>query len=868
MRTRLVINGFEIDLRDDIDIDLNLSVADAKNPSIRKRNSSQVITVGDSVANRRFFYATYCTQLESNKFTADFNPSTRAEAQVYDGETLIFDGLFQVRGVKQMGDALDIEGILYSNFLSIYEKLQDIEISELGWSEYDHPLTTEAIVKSWFVGCYLNGSLTQNQIELTAGRWFPYGFGYRYNLVDWGLAYNRSTSDSHFSTDVTVPKTYPKWIHNELKPFVYAEEVIKKIFDFAGVTIKDEDGTFYSNRDYSDTDKNPAKPLRFLMLGNGGGDFPSLGASELSARAVTLTTSASAGVGINSTFTSVKTSEVSGNDLVYGVTKISTHDFVQFVKMFPLLTFSTTTDTSSQYQNNKVTFAKTGTYRIALSGSMKFRVTTDLDFMKIRQLTPFGFRVWLVKNGLGGTRIPLKEGTVSFATRLWSTVSLAEEITVDLSSNNDLIVQQGEEYELYLELFGQGELTIDESNPPTNTPIFNATVSNTTALSITQTSLDKALQTNDTVQIAPFLPKMKARDFLSEIIKLYNLYCSDINEDGEMSIKSLDDMTFYGIYNKGFYTPRDEDFDDWTDKIDYSKEIEITPMPVIEAKRYIYGFKEQNDYYNEIYKTSTQKRWGERTYDVPTTWIKGDKVNRSMFATTPPVQVGDQDNRSQVVVPRIIEYNAANTLEKPYNGNPLLFYYWNVFAVKDSGVKNYIYIEDTVGITRIRFNYYGACGNLTPRTVTDFGSGVFKKDLLFLTPDYLYYNLADLQPATSITYRTDGVAQSVVAADTEYSNVNMWDYHKRPLYEVTNADSKAVSMYVNLSDVDVKELDFSKLKKIDQTFYKLNAVNYKVGADESSLCEFIKVIEFKLTKPATLVNPPPPPKPPNSLFKV
>jgi hypothetical protein len=160
-----------------------------------------------------------------------------------------------------------------------------------------------------------------------------------------------------------------------------------------------------------------------------------------------------------------------------------------------------------------------------------------------------------------------------------------------------------------------------------------------------------------------------------------------------------------------------------------------------------------------------------------------------------------------------------------------------------------INIETTDGASRIAFNYYRSLSNLAPLTI-----GSSRLDLLFETPDILYYDLSTMRKAVSLVYSPmSSVEDSAVST---YATVNTFDFHRRPLFEITNSDSKLLRAWFDLTEKDFSELDFSKLILIDGTYFRLSKLEYRVGSRMATYCELMKVLNFESFKPSTI--PPPP----------
>jgi hypothetical protein len=68
-------------------------------------------------------------------------------------------------------------------------------------------------------------------------------------------------------------------------------------------------------------------------------------------------------------------------------------------------------------------------------------------------------------------------------------------------------------------------------------------------------------------------------------------------------------------------------------------------------------------------------------------------------------------------------------------------------------------------------------------------------------------------------------------------------YWERFIKELTSADAKILTAYFKLSNIDIHNLDFSRLINIDGVVYRLNIVHDFTNQDRTTKVELIKVVE-------------------------
>jgi hypothetical protein len=138
--------------------------------------------------------------------------------------------------------------------------------------------------------------------------------------------------------------------------------------------------------------------------------------------------------------------------------------------------------------------------------------------------------------------------------------------------------------------------------------------------------IDSYYSENDTIDMFTVIPdKVKQRDFLTSIIKMFNLYMiPDENNPKNIIIEPREDF-----YNT--------DIIDWSDKLDYSQEHTLTPTAVTNKQKYIYTYKKDTDYYNKKYENSWLDVYGSRNVYLENDFNKTEHKTELIFSPTPMV---------------------------------------------------------------------------------------------------------------------------------------------------------------------------------------------------------------------------------------
>jgi hypothetical protein len=215
MSNYLYINNEQIDLDSEIPMPISFSVGDFKNPENRKRSVSKTITVPGTQNNKRIFSNAYELSLTNELGNLGFNFNTNAKvgARYLRNGVPIFIGLVRLLNVKISGGVYSFEIVLFSDVVNMIKEMNDINVSELDWSKYNHTLNVANVSNSWDTSVMVNGTATSNY---TAGK--PDGFGYWYPIID--FAYNNISN-----TTINI---------ENLVPYLYVKETFEKCFENIG----------------------------------------------------------------------------------------------------------------------------------------------------------------------------------------------------------------------------------------------------------------------------------------------------------------------------------------------------------------------------------------------------------------------------------------------------------------------------------------------------------------------------------------------------------------------------------------------------------------------------------------------------------
>jgi len=296
----------------------------------------------------------------------------------------------------------------------------------------------------------------------------------------------------------------------------------------------------------------------------------------------------------------------------------------------------------------------------------------------------------------------------------------------------------------------------------------------------------------DTMKIEYTMPKsMKQRDFLKSIISMYNLY---ITQD-QLQTNILEIIP----YNEFFKTFKDEALD-WSDKLDVSQEVVITPLSELSAKEYRLMFDDDSDYWSQSYKTKFNQGYGEKREIIQNDFVTETKSVKVVFA--PPVLREEVAGRVMVHL-----YKVENNVKIPDNFKPRI-----VFFEPQTPCPTTWQIQYASGA--VTYNSYPYAGHINSLVNPAF-------DQLFTFPREVYFS---------------------IGAYPENSNLYT-EYYDQLITSIGDRNSRLLEGYFYLTPTDISNLDFRTIIKVGNHFFQLQKVDkYNPIANGLSYVSLFKIL--------------------------
>jgi hypothetical protein len=287
-------------------------------------------------------------------------------------------------------------------------------------------------------------------------------------------------------------------------------------------------------------------------------------------------------------------------------------------------------------------------------------------------------------------------------------------------------------------------------------------------------------------------------DFLKGIMTMFNLVSMvDENDPDNILIEPYSDI---------FITNPNSERLDWTEKIDAS-EMELQPLTDLNKNTIFQFVEDDDDYAFNVYKNSNSGHlYGSKVWDASGfTILEGTKeIIAEPFAATVSKPLGSQF--SSFITPSIYSMTDDGTTEG-FDNSPRIFYN---NGIKSTGASYYIPEQN--------------------------GLSSENQD------DFLQFSHLSTVPSVSATttdfvFRSENINQlGLGSAPTD----NLFSMYWQPYFnELYNADTRTMTLKVNLSPSDVASFKFYDTVFIKNRVFRCNRIDYK--PNDLATVEFILI---------------------------
>lgn len=817
----------QIELYGDEPISLTYSIADVKDISKRNSTFSQTFTVPATKNNNILFNHIFNIGSDSS-----FDPRKKTPSYLLVDSQQIFNGNLQLVKINVKNknvESYDI--VLYGEVVDLVKTLGGSLLTDLDFSELNHPRNSDYIEQSW----------TSNTANL--GYYYPLiDYGYDLNIAELNSGVlsmkldNGTATNGSFSTLVDGFKLWSPNIYIGKQITILNGGGAGQTRDIASNTntIITTTTPFLvapdSTSEYIITTIDTTNPYN----SNGSGLTPSIFKPALSNNYLLKKILNNAGFSVDSYFidTDVFSETIipfTGKDigskrgninsfkafLPYNVSGIPvnnphTNPYNSSGTTYYDLPFTDTSNTAGgwNYLNNySASTFQYSTPTVGTGETYEFRVTLsysyNTQYLLSSQDPTDGFVVRFYRSSLAVGQFGIPNLFASFYNSAQKTSGgLGSELLKHTISLNDKIPGFGPFR--YAPIAGERfwvqviptNINFESPNPypyagdPTEY-IFDINTNFTVEIK-NNGELDNYTLMNDYIQ-----PKIKQVDYIKSIITMFNL----------MVVPEKNNQ------NKLKFIPKDEYFaqgeiKDWSSKVDHNFKIEEVLISEQQKRNLKFSYKSDSDYYNTDYTADTNKIFGEYEKVIDNEWIEGEQKIEVIFAPTPGDKVIGSDD---IYLPKIAKRDDKTGIYSSTEASIR-------FLRKNKNPRLSVNTIQLLG--KQPRNTYPYCGNFSDPTNLDADA----IDYNFGSVEYVYYNLDGITPNNLIN--------------------RFW---KNTIDDISDKNSKLINCKIYLTPADIAALNYNDSIYIDGLtddgghYYNINKINYNVTSNVSSTVELILV---------------------------
>jgi len=238
--TNVLDNGQVIvDLYEDEDIPLSLSVDDFKNVAEQVQSYSKAFNLPATKRNNRIFDQIF--EITRSYDGVIFNPYRRTQCVLKQDGFILFEGFLRMLDVTDKEGEISYNVNLYSEVIALADILQDRSFSDLGFEELTHDYNKDNIKRSWNDSpdasiVYTNPSTSGFRDAYTT---------VRYPFVDWNRQWilaNNTGSSGPTNGNPELPS-----LETAFRPFINIKYIIDRIFEATDFTYE---SAFFNEADF------------------------------------------------------------------------------------------------------------------------------------------------------------------------------------------------------------------------------------------------------------------------------------------------------------------------------------------------------------------------------------------------------------------------------------------------------------------------------------------------------------------------------------------------------------------------------------------------------------------------------------------
>ena len=304
--------------------------------------------------------------------------------------------------------------------------------------------------------------------------------------------------------------------------------------------------------------------------------------------------------------------------------------------------------------------------------------------------------------------------------------------------------------------------------------------------------------TGNAVDFTQCMPDLKAIDLFNSITKMFNLIIiPDPENETNLLIEPYETWIAGG------------DIVDWTDKLDISKDIQITPTTELQTENLLFTYKQGEDILSKLTKENSDRVYGRKLIDQTNNdFAKGERKVELDFVATPSNLIPD----TSIIIPKLVDKSGAPIEPKPR------ILVWH--GLVPAGVQWYFHEQNLTGTPVISNEIFYAKA-----------SHYFQSELITLDGDDLNWGMET--PYHYIQSAPEG---------TLYKKY--WETFVDEIYSET---AKLMKANFKITSADIFKFKFNDKIWIKDSYWRINKINGWTITDSKTVqVELLKLPNVKI----------------------
>ncbi len=297
--------------------------------------------------------------------------------------------------------------------------------------------------------------------------------------------------------------------------------------------------------------------------------------------------------------------------------------------------------------------------------------------------------------------------------------------------------------------------------------------------------------TSGNINVTGNLPEMKQIDFIAGLQKMFNLvFIPDRNNAKHLSIEPFNEYIASGSQK------------DWTNKIDLSKDLTISPTTDLQARQYDWTHSNGKDIVNDLVFKNAARVYGRyRVTDPENDFASGNKEIKTPFA---PHVVSRIPQTGYAVHRMLIDTTQPEkTIKKPL---PRLAF-WNGLVAGDLNYQNDTNTDSVDATSYPAFSQY-----------SELNASVDDEDLSFGGEPP--FHTIEAFPLNALYYR----------------------YWRPFVNELYSSDARKLTAFFRLTRSELASFEFSDKIYIKDTYWRILSISYDATSEDLVKVEMLKVL--------------------------